>query len=157
MLNAIIIFSAQYLYLAAGLIALVYFFKIPKDQKRNFALLTIIALYCIYLVSRMAAHFYFDPRPFVVGHFTPLVPHAPDNGFPSDHALLTSSIASVVFVCNKKIGLLLWLLTFLIGAARVLVGIHHPIDILGAFAISILVTAAVHYLLKKQKIFLYGR
>ncbi|MDR3642857.1 MAG: phosphatase PAP2 family protein [Candidatus Doudnabacteria bacterium] len=154
-MNALIIFSAQYLYLLVIAITAVCFFIIPKDQKRNFGLLLIIALPCIYLISKVAANFYFDPRPFVVGHFAPLIPHAPDNGFPSDHVLLTSAISSVVFAYNKKVSAVLWALTIIVGLARILVGVHHLIDIAGAITISILVTAVIDYLLKKQKVFIY--
>lgn len=154
-MNALIIFSAQYLYLLVIAIAAVYFFTIPKDQKRNFGLLLIISLPCIYLASRVAAIFYFDPRPFVMGHFVPLIPHAPDNGFPSDHALLTSAVASVVFVYNKKVSAVLWALTIIVGTTRVLAGVHHIVDIAGAIIISILVTDVIDYLLKKQKVFTY--
>ncbi|MDR3643386.1 MAG: phosphatase PAP2 family protein [Candidatus Doudnabacteria bacterium] len=156
-MNNLIIFSTQYLYLLVVVLATAYFFTIPKDQKRNFGLLLIIALPCIYLVSRVAANFYFDPRPFVMGHFTPLIPHAPDNGFPSDHALITSAIASVVFVYNKKVSAVLWVLTIIVGLARVLAGVHHLIDIAGAITISILATAVIDYVLKKAKSFYLQR
>lgn len=155
MTKDLIIFCGQYLYILTIVIAVVYFLIIPKDQKKSFALLAISALPCIYLVSRLAANFYFDPRPFVVGHFTPFIPHAPDNGFPSDHALLTSAIASIVFVFNKKLSGLLWLLTIIVSAARVMAGIHHSIDIIGAVVISIVVATWVDLVLKRQKFIYY--
>lgn len=111
----------------------------------------VFALPCIYLFSKLSANLYFDPRPFVVGHFTPLLPHAPDNGFPSDHALLTSAIASVGFVYNKKVSAVLWALTVIVGLARVFAGVHHLVDIAGAISISILVTAVIDYFLKKAR------
>lgn len=155
MLNILIIFSAKYLYLLVVGIYAVYFFSISNSKKKDLAILTIIALPCIYLVSRVAALAYFDPRPFVVNHFIPLIPHAIDNGFPSDHALLTSAIASVVWFYNKKASAVLWLLTLIIGTSRVLAGVHHPIDIAGAIIISIIITAVMDIALKHQKIILY--
>lgn len=157
MLNALIIFAAQDLYLLVILLAAGFFFSLPRERQKSFAVLALIALPCIYAASRLAAHLYFDPRPFVAGHFTPLIPHAPDNGFVSDHALLTGAVSSVVFLFNKKIGGVLWLLTALIGAARVAAGVHHAVDIFGAVAISIAVTAAIYLILKTRKIFFYRR
>ena len=155
MLKGLIIFAAQYLYLVIMLIAAVHFFLLPKGEKKFFVILEVIALPCIYVASRIVAHFYFDPRPFVVGHFTPLIPHSPDNGFPSDHALLISAVASVMFVYNKKASLVLWVLTLIVGVARVMAGVHHMVDIIGAVTISILLTAIIEYVLKRQRVFLY--
>jgi undecaprenyl-diphosphatase len=154
-MNSLIIFSAKYLYLFVIGIYAVYFFKISKGKRKDLALLTIIALPLIYIVSRIPAMFYFDPRPFVAGHFAPLIPHAPDNGFPSDHALLTSAIASIVYFHNKKVSALLWLLTFIVGASRVLAGVHHWVDIFGACVISLAVTTLTERLLIKSKIISY--
>ncbi len=157
MINSLIIFCAKYLYLLVVEIYAAYFFSIPKNKRKDLAILTIIALPCIYLASRVAGILHFDPRPFVVNHFAPLIPHAPDNGFPSDHALLISAIASVVWFYNKKVSAILWLLTLIVGIARVLAGIHHPIDIIGAFVISIIVAGLAEYALNCSKIISYKK
>lgn len=155
--NSIIIFCAKYLYIAAILGFVISFFLLPKNTRKSFILLTIFSLPCVFLVSRLAGHFYLDPRPFVAGHFTPLVAHSPDNGFPSDHALLTGSLAAISFFFNKKTGAALWLIVLIVGAARVLAGVHHWVDILGAMLISILVITLIDLVLKKQRILLYNR
>jgi undecaprenyl-diphosphatase len=144
----LIIFGAKYLYILTILIALIFFFYLPKDKKKGFALLAVIALPCVYICAKIAGHFYFDPRPFVTGHFTPLIPHPADNGFVSDHMLLTGAIAMIVFFYNKKTGAILWVAALLVGLSRVLAGIHHPIDILGAAVISAAVPAIIYHLLK---------
>ncbi len=86
---------------------------------------------------------YFDPRPFVAGHFTPLLYHIPDNGFPSDHLLLVSVIAMIGTYWNKKLGAVLWILAVIIAIARVYVGVHHVIDVVGSMVIAIAVTMMV--------------
>ena len=75
----------------------------------------------------------------MVEHFTPLISHAANNGFPSDHSLISFAFASIVFLFNKKLGFVLFLLSFLVGLSRVYVGVHYPIDILGSFLICIIV------------------
>ena len=155
--NFLIIFAASYLYLFVVAATLAYFLALPRQIKKSFMLLAIVALPTIYLCAQIAAVFFFDPRPFVVGHFIPLIPHAPDNGFPSDHALLTSAIASVVYPFSKKFSLILWLLAFAIGAARVMAGIHHFMDIFGAMAIAAVVTFVLNLSLKNQKFVAYLR
>lgn len=131
------IFGAKYLYLLAGLIALFWFWKLPKGKKKETIIFGAIALPVMFVVLKVAAWLYFDPRPFVVGHFTPLIPHDPDNGFPSDHVLLVSAMASIIFPFNKKISAVIWAMAVLIGVSRVYVGIHHPIDILGSVVIAV--------------------
>jgi undecaprenyl-diphosphatase len=99
--------------------------------------LSVISLPLAYIFSKITSIIYFDPRPFVVGHFTPLITHAPDNGFPSDHMLLASAIASIIFAYNKKLGVVAWVIAFVVGASRVLAGVHHWIDILGSAVIAV--------------------
>ncbi len=106
-----------------------------------FALVAALLTYAIGIIGN---HIYFDPRPFVVGHFTPLIPHAPDNGFPSDHALLVSAIASIGMFWNRRLGVVLWILAIIIAIARVWVGVHHPIDVLGSMVISLVTVSAVY-------------
>ncbi len=136
-MNDLIIFSAKYLYFFEIGIAAIYFFLQPRGKQKSIILLSAIFLPLAYIVAQVIATFYFDPRPFVVGNFTPLIPHAPDNGFPSDHMLLTSAIASVLFVYDKKIGALTWLIAIVVGISRVYAGIHHLTDIVGSAIIVI--------------------
>lgn len=103
------------------------------------------SLLLAYLLALFVCHFYFDPRPFVVNNFTPLIPHAPDNGFPSDHALLVASIAIIGTYINRKLGIVLWILAVLVGIGRVYVGVHHAIDVVGSFLIAILATSVVYF------------
>src|SRR5947209_4934856 len=103
MLNNLAIFGAKYLFLFILATAVVWFFKQPRSKQKEILLYSIVSLPIIYAVLKIAALFYFDARPFVVGHFAPLLPHEPDNGFPSDHTILSAAAASIVFPYNKKI------------------------------------------------------
>lgn len=147
-MNVIILFGAEYLYLAAVFVATGYTFVQSRENRRQIFIFACIVLPIVYLVSRVAAFIYYDPRPFVVGHFTPLVPHAPDNGFPSDHALLTAALAAIITRYNWKMGAIVWLIAILVDTARVAAGIHHTIDIAGSVIISITGTLAVYLFLK---------
>jgi len=148
-INYFFIFVAEYLYLLAGLIALLWFWKLPKNQKREAAIFSLVVLPAIYLVSRVAAVLYFNPRPFVVGHFTPLISHSPDNGFPSDHVLLVSALAAIIYPFSKKISAVIWFLAFLVGLSRVYVGVHHPLDIIGSILISIIISMLIYFIFQR--------
>lgn len=136
-MDNLIIFSAKYLYLFEIVIAAIYFFLQIRSRQKSIIVLSAIFLPLAYIIAQVIATFYFDPRPFVTGNFTPLISHAPDNGFPSDHMLLTGAIASILFVYDKRIGALAWVIAIVIGISRVYAGIHHLTDIVGSVAIVI--------------------
>lgn len=148
--NEVIIIVAKYLYLAIPAAALIYWILAPTPTKKYLVILGIIVALASLITSRIVAHFFFDPRPFVIGHFTPLIPHAPDNGFPSDHTLLGSVVAGTVTACNPFLGAALWLVTMAVGAARILAGVHSPIDVAGSICIGATAAAVAHFLLRRR-------
>ncbi len=150
MTNSLIIFSAKYLIYILIAVGAVWFFTLTREQQKKLLYYAVPSFILIFIASRIAGHFYFDPRPFVAGHFTPLIPHAPDNGFPSDHALLASAIAACAWPFGKKFSALAWIFYILIGIARVAAGIHHTIDIIGAAVISIAIAIIVYYAMRKK-------
>lgn len=148
-MNLFFIFGAKYLVFIIALIAGVFFFKKPRKVQKHMALFAVIALPAIYIAAKIGNMLYNDPRPFVVGNFIPLIPHAPDNGFPSDHTLISSAIAAIICPFNKKLALVLWALALLVGLSRVFVGVHHLIDILGSMVIAGVIGCGVWMAMKK--------
>ncbi len=143
-MNAIVIFIAQYLYLFVLLIGAVFFFIQPRNIQKSMAVCGVIIAPLAYVLSRIGGLLYYDPRPFVVGHFIPLIAHAADNGFPSDHVLLTGAVAMVVWFYSRKLSAILWVLAFAIGGARVYSGVHHVADIAGS-VIFVLIAGIIYY------------
>jgi len=149
-MDTFIIFGAKYLYLVAIAIAVLYF--LSSRRKKGIVLFGIIDLVLTYIVAKVLNHFIINPRPFVSEHVIPLIPHAPDNGFPSDHVLLVSAIAGVLFCYNRKAGVAVYVLAILIGISRVLAGIHHWVDVIGSLVIAIAVTVVVYLFTRKRLI-----
>jgi len=149
MLNQLIVFGAKYLIWVICLIALWFVIKQSNEERKKLLVLAIIALPISYVVAKLLGHFYYDPRPFVENSFVPLISHMPDNGFPSDHTLFASAIASVVYAFDKKWGTGLFILAFLVGISRVLAGVHHGVDIAGSLIITIAVTIFVYKIVEK--------
>lgn len=79
------------------------------------------------------------PRPFVV--FTNISALFPESGyaFPSGHATFFMALAISLFFLNKKAGRVFMFFALLIGLARIIAGVHFPIDILGGFVLGALV------------------
>lgn len=144
MMDTMIIFGAKYLIIISVIIFIWFFIQQPKDKQKQIFVFALFALPIIYVVAKLLALAFYDPRPFVAGHFMPLIPHDPDNGFPSDHTLLASAIAAVVFFYNKKMGLALFFVALLVGMARILAGVHHPVDVGGSIIIAIIMSLAVY-------------
>lgn len=142
-MDSIIIFGAKYLYLAVVILALFYLLILPKKESSRVIVAALIALPLSYLVAKGLSALYYDPRPFVVGQFVPLIPHAPDNGFPSDHTLFVSAIAAVIFAFERRLGLALFVVAALVGWSRVGAGVHHLTDIVGSMIIASVVTWGV--------------
>ncbi len=132
------IFIAKYLYLFEIIAFAIYFILQSKEIRKHILILSSIYLPTTYIVAKISSFIYFDPRPFIINHFVPLISHTNDNGFPSDHMLLTSAIASILFIYNKKLGIIFWIVAIMIGLSRVFVGVHHFIDIIGSAIISII-------------------
>lgn len=145
-MDAFFIFSAKYLIALPILILGIYFLSRPWESKMRMVTFAIPALLLTLLVGYVANHIFSDPRPFVVGNFTPLIPHAPDNGFPSDHALLVTALATLGMFWNKRIGIVLWAIAIVVMFARVYVGVHHALDVIGSAVISLIVISLVRFL-----------
>jgi undecaprenyl-diphosphatase len=136
-MDNIIKLIAQYFVILPFLVALIVFVQLKGNHNKLFFIIKlVIAGILALLLARLASMIWYDPRPFVVGHFTPLLAHASDNGFPSDHTLLASLIGWVTFIYSRKYGIIALIISLLIGISRVLAGIHHPLDILGSFVVS---------------------
>jgi undecaprenyl-diphosphatase len=141
-LDTLAIYGASYLYIVLLFIAFVWFLMQPRMAKLEMIAWGVVALPVMYVLLIVAGMVYFDPRPFDVGHYTPLIPHSPDNGFPSDHTLLCSATSSIVFFYNRKMSAVLWIMTALVGAARVYTGLHHATDIV----FSVLLAVSISWL-----------
>ncbi len=137
MLNTIIIFTAKYLYILIVLTAIILLWFSPKEKGIPALKLMALAIPIAYLLALISSHFIIDPRPFVVEHVTPLLPHSTDNGFPSDHTLVSMMATLTVFYFNKKAGSLLAVLAVGVGVSRVIAKLHHPLDIVGSVTIAI--------------------
>ena len=89
------------------------------------------------LISQCISHVYYHPRPFVMEVGRTLIYHAPNGSFPSDHMLIFSSIAfSYLFSAQHKLGIFLLIMAWLVAWSRVYLGVHFPLDMLGAFLLT---------------------
>jgi undecaprenyl-diphosphatase len=153
-MNTIIKLIANYLILVPVLASAYLLFKLNKQRRIEFLIILVAGGVLSLILAKLGSALVQDPRPFVVGHFTPLIPHSADNGFPSDHTLLSSFLGYAILRYSKKLGIAMLLVAALIGASRVAAGVHHPLDILGSFVIAgiaCLVVAKLFDVITKKK------
>lgn len=147
-MDALIIFCATYLVWGIVGVALVYLFF--SHEWKRFSVFAAVSLVVAYGVGKLAEMLWYNTRPFVVDGTTPLIAHAANNGFPSSHTLLAATIASIIFVYNRKLGTVLWVLALAVGLSRVAAHIHHLIDIAGSVVIAVVVVWAIEYLMRRR-------
>jgi undecaprenyl-diphosphatase len=89
---------------------------------------------------------FYRPRPFA-SHTIHLLFYRPsDSSFPSNATSVGFSMATAVFLFNRKAGLAMYVLAFLLGFSRVCGGVHYPSDIVGGAAVGV---AAAYFVVKK--------
>ena len=150
-MDTLIIFCAKYLFLVSPVMLIWLFVTKSGENRRKLGIHVLSILGLSYLLSLVARALYYSPRPFVSGNFEPLIHHIPDNGFPSDHTLIFAAIATASALFDRKIAAILWILTIVVGSARVLAGVHHTIDIVGSIVIALIAKWLVYFVLEYRK------
>lgn len=103
----------------------------------------------VVIVSIIRALF-FRPRPFVADTVNQLVAHDPkDASFPSGHASVMFAIAFVVLMFDAEWGVVYLIAATISATARVVVGVHFPLDILGGALVGLLSAITVRWIFKK--------
>lgn len=144
MIPTVIAWCGQYLYLLVGALTLGVWWRSEPLARRHLLMVGVLTGVVAFVLTKVSGLLINDPRPFVIAHTLPLIPHGPDNGFPSDHTVLCMTLAGIVALQRKWFGSVLIVLALLVGASRVLAGLHHPIDVLGGVSIALVAVACGH-------------
>jgi undecaprenyl-diphosphatase len=148
-MNETIKIVASYFILIPVIAVLIVFIRLRASERKSFIIYFAIGAVLSLLLAKIGSHFFSDPRPFVVSHVTPLIAHSNDNGFPSDHTLLSAFIGFALYKYSKKLAAALVVIAVLIGGARVLAHVHHVPDILGSFCFAAIGTAVAFYIVQR--------
>lgn len=156
-LDNFMIFCASYLVYVVFVVAVscLLYLVVKREWKPVIYFMATLAV--TFILLQLMSMFNFDHRPFMDYHLTQLVAHASGKSFPSDHTTVTAGIAFglLFFTRFKKLGVAVLVAACLIGFARVFVGIHYPLDILGGVTTGLVggaVTFGIYKLIEsKQK------
>lgn len=130
-MDSLIIFGASYLFVAVVLLWVVAWLQAGRAHKKQMVIATAAAVVLAAILDKIGSKLYYDPRPFVSQHLHPLVSHAADNGFPSEHTLFSMVLAATLVFFRPKVGWTAVAIALLVGVARVAAHVHSPIDIIG--------------------------
>ena len=89
-----------------------------------------------WLFAYILKYLFHTERPFNI--FSQITSLFPETGyaFPSGHATFFMTLAISLFFVDKKVGYIFIFFALLIGIARIIAGVHFPIDILGGFVLG---------------------
>jgi undecaprenyl-diphosphatase len=123
-------------------------FRVFMQKKKEIlsAFFTGVLAYIFSLVLKIFIH---TPRPFNTSPFIRSLFYESGYSFPSGHATFFMALAVSIFFFHKKAGYWFMSFAFLIGIARIIAGVHFPIDILGGFALGALIAWLVEIFVKK--------
>ena len=91
------------------------------------------------LINQLIGLFWYHPRPFGAGIGQTLVFHARDSSFPSDHLTLIWAVAFSLLLReqSRSAGWALALMGVPVAWARIYLGVHFPLDMIGAALVAL--------------------
>lgn len=100
-----------------------------RERNQEAVLRAIITLFIANILLKLCNLVYFRPRPFATHEVNLLFYRPTDSSFPSNPATVGFSLATAVWLYNRRVGALLFLLATLFGLSRIYCGVHYPSDI----------------------------
>ena len=138
------LFAAERVILLAPL-ALVVLWLTGRRGARQAAVEAALAVLCGLTVSGAIGALWFHDRPFAVGIGDTFLAHAPTSSFPSNHGTIMMVTALMLATSAarpaRRWGLVLLPLAVLVAWSRVFVGVHWPLDMLGALVLAVALVA----------------
>lgn len=107
------------------------------DKRKHMLVATVAGLLGLF-INQLIGLVWQHPRPFMIGLGHTLIPHVADSSFPSDHLTLIWSVAFTFLVYQRLrlIGVILSVLGLPMAWARIYLGVHFPLDMIGAAIVS---------------------
>lgn len=127
--------------LALSLLVLLVVVIAKNHQEREDALTCLLCVLAAVAVSTVMVYAFnmsfFRPKPFSSNQVTMLFYHNTDSAFPSNAAALSFAMSFAVFFYNRRVASLMILLSACFGIARIMVGVHYPLDIVSGILVGL--------------------
>ncbi len=151
-LDYIGIFFAEYLpyFMVAAFLIFAYYQRGWRKKVYVFFEGAIAVMLARGIVTEIIRMLYHHERPFSFYNFMPLISEA-GWSFPSGHMAWFFALALVVFYVNRNWGWWFIGLSAVMGIARIYVGVHWPLDIVGGIVVGLLSAWFGHWLLRDTR------
>ena len=162
-LDWLIVFSANtfgYIMIFIAIVFLIFHtdgvfdYRTPFLQLKNklkeisFVFITSISAW---IIATIIKSLILSPRPFILfENVKPLFLHGGMESFPSGHAVFFGALAMSLYFINKRIGYLYFIVALIVGLARVVSGVHFPIDILFGYILGAIIAIIFKFIFKKK-------
>lgn len=153
-LDGTIVFCAVYLpffLIALFLGALVYLRRPLQDRIRALAVAVLSGTALEFILVPLIRVWWARPRPFAAHKVHQLFPET-GFAFPSLHATLLFALAMAAYTYNKHLGIALFIGAAVVSCARVMGGVHYPLDILAGALLGTSVAYVCVYILRKLQV-----
>ncbi len=149
--DGLIYFNA--VYLTWIIVAIAFVWLLSGSMKRNMFVLVCVSISTFVargIVTEAIRLFYNRPRPFLESsQIHPLfIVH--EWSFPSGHATLLFAFATALYFFDKRLGLIVLLLSTIVVLSRVVAGVHYLSDIVAGAIIGSVCAGIVTYIFKKK-------
>jgi len=142
------VFLANYLVYLIVIFLLLFLLRFKKYWKMVLKALT-NAVFARFVIVEIIRWIYPRRRPFITENINLLVNKVNQFAFPSGHAAFSFGLATIIYFYNKELGVLFFILAFLVSLARIFVGIHWPLDILAGALVGIFCGWLIQKIAKK--------
>jgi len=149
LLDVLGIFFAKFFGFFLIFLLCLLFVKKPKKLWRLVLLSFVSAVIAKEVIVDTIRWFFPRHRPFVENNVNLIITREAIPSFPSGHAAFYFAIATIVYLYNKKLGILFFIGAFLISLARVFVGFHWPTDILAGAVVGIFTSFICYKIFKR--------
>jgi undecaprenyl-diphosphatase len=119
-----------------GVFAIVVVYIIKRDIFYPFIILgtSAVAWVFAYIIKNITM----ISRPFVALGITPLFFES-GFSFPSLHVIVISSISTIMWSIDYRLGIIFFIFTILVAISRMIIGVHYPIDVVCGLIFGVLI------------------
>jgi undecaprenyl-diphosphatase len=137
LVQAVILFAGSPVAVGPGVLAALWVWEAPF--RRRGLLAVAVAMLAAQEVNQVLGLLVFEPRPFMVPVGHALMAHAPDNGFPSDHATFVWTLGAGLVLTGAARGWGVAVCLYGVGVAwsRVYLGVHFPDDMAASALVAL--------------------